>query len=167
MRFLAHWILAIAFLLRWEIRFWTPNMTCIISFLLNTKSSRWQARNLHIFVEIFLLFKGEKSDEKSLLVCEYSFGFERNKASLDHLSKLTKKVKMEVEISVSSCYSWSRFLRWRGGENKNILKGIKVVFRFILTLQDLQESSGGESCNRSYNQTKESWCSSWGIRSSG
>ena len=112
MRFLAHWILAIAFLLRWEIKFWTPNMTCITSFLLNTKSSRWQGRNLHKDVEIFLLFKGEKSDEKSLLVCEYSFGFERNKASLDHLSKLTKKVKMEVEISISSCYSWSGFLRW-------------------------------------------------------
>lgn len=112
MHLLAHWILAIAFLLRWEIRFWTPNMTYIISFLLNTKSSRWQARNLHIFVEIFLLSKGEKSDEKSLLVYEYSLGFKRNKASLDHLSNLTKKVKIEVEISVSSCYSWRGFLRW-------------------------------------------------------
>ena len=117
MRFLAHWILAIAFLLRWEIKFWTPNMTYIISFLLNTKSSRWQVRNLHIFVEIFLLSKGEKSDEKSLLVYEYSLGFKRNKASLDHLSNLTKKVKIEVEISVSSCCSWSGFLRW-GGEEK-------------------------------------------------
>ena len=112
MRFLAHWILAIAFLLRWEIKFWTPNMTCITSFLLNTQSSRWQARNLHIFVEIFLLFKGEKSDEKSLLVCEYSFGFERNKASLDHLSNLTKKVKIEVKSWELSYCSWSRFLRW-------------------------------------------------------
>ena len=69
-------------------------MTCIISFLLNIKSSRWQARNLHIFVEVFLLSKGEKSDEKSLLVYEYSFDFKRNKASLDHLSNLTKKVKI-------------------------------------------------------------------------
>ena len=112
MRFLAHWILAIAFLLRWEIRFWTPNMTCIISFLLNIKSSRWQARNLHIFVEIFLLSKDEKTDEKSLLVFGYSFGFKRNKASLDHLSNLTKKVKIEVEINISSCCSWSGFLRW-------------------------------------------------------
>ena len=109
MRFLAHWILAIAFLLRWEIRFWTPNMTCIISFLLNTKSSRWQAKNLHVFVEIFLLLKGEKSDEKSLLVYEYSFDFKRNKASLDHLSNLTKKVKIEVESWDLSYCSWSRF----------------------------------------------------------
>jgi len=116
MRFLAHWILAIAFLLRWEIRFWTPNMTCIISFLLNTKSSRWQARNLHIFVEVFLLSKGEKSDEKSLLVYEYSFDFKRNKASLDHLSNLTKKVKIEVKSWELSYCSWSRFLRWRGEE---------------------------------------------------
>lgn len=122
MRFLAHWILAIAFLLRWEIKFWTPNMTYIISFLLNTKSSRWQARNLHIFVEIFLLSKGEKSDEKSLLVYEYSLGFKRNKASLDHLSNLTKKVKIEVESWYLSYCSWSRFLRWRVGKKLEIFE---------------------------------------------
>lgn len=50
-------------------------MTCIISFLLNIKSSRWQAKNLHIFVEIFLWSKDEKTDEKSLLVYEYSPDF--------------------------------------------------------------------------------------------
>jgi hypothetical protein len=62
-------------------------------------------------VEIFLLSKDEKTDEKSLLVFGYSFGFKRNKASLDHLSNLTKKVKIEVEINISSCCSWSGFLR--------------------------------------------------------
>lgn len=68
-------------------------------------------------MEIFLLSKDEKSDEKSLLVYEYSFGFERNKASLDHLSNLTKKVKIEVESWDLSYCSWSRFLEENSGTN--------------------------------------------------
>ena len=68
-------------------------------------------------VEIFLLLKGEKSDEKTRLVCEYSFGFKRNKASLDHLSNLTKKVKIEVERWNLSYCSWSRFLEENSSTN--------------------------------------------------
>ena len=166
MRFLAHWILAITFLLRWEIRFWTPNMTCIISFLLNTKSSGWQARNLHKSVEIFLLLKGEKSDEKSLLVYGYSFDFKRNKASLDHLSNLTKKVKIEVEISVSSCCSWSGFLRWRGGKKMKIfereLRWFFVLVWYPKIFENFQEERVAIEITI---KKKESWCSSWCTRS--
>lgn len=57
MRFLAHWILAIAFLLRWEIRFWTPNMTCIISFLLNTKKVLDDKREISTFCGDFFVIK--------------------------------------------------------------------------------------------------------------
>lgn len=153
MRFLAHWILAIAFLLRWEIKFWTPNMTCIISFLLNTKKVLDDKREISTKCGDFFVIKRQKIWWEITVSIWVIPCFLTKQSLLRPSLQAHKKGENRVwKLKLILLLLERIFEVKRRGKIRIFKRELRWFLVSSLIPEDL---------------SKESWCGSWGTRSSG